>query len=403
MNDHTICDVPGPCWDGYIYVGPTVGAKGSCIQKEKLCKKAKGKGKECLKHIECSMTKQNTDTPQKSNNSDYNQCLNEATTRFENGHIKLCPRGYCTAKQKFDVYPSAYANGYASSVCKGKQPDFSGITKTDTTYTSGAKQKNTNLNRWFDEKWVNLCEKGDGPGGFKSCGTGKGVDSPENYPYCRAYFKKPGTKVVTVEELKKYFPNEFDSIVDGMCDKKRSLPQGVNGKPTRVVLPDNVYTRIKRERQMGTATNQTNMESIPIPPAVKEEAMMGLRMIGLGFSGGTQTGWDRAKQLAYNDTIDIKSLADMRTWFARHGPDATKGASYPGYCEWVKNGKLLDKGYKQNRGAVSWLIWGGDAAYKWLKDNEIRHALETNFPKRKISPKKIKLNPNCTAPSNINL
>ena len=33
---------------------------------------------------------------------------------------KLCPRGKAAAKRKFDVYPSAYANMYASKVCKGK-------------------------------------------------------------------------------------------------------------------------------------------------------------------------------------------------------------------------------------------------------------------------------------------
>ena len=33
---------------------------------------------------------------------------------------KLCPRGKAVAKRKFKVYPSAYANMYASKVCKGK-------------------------------------------------------------------------------------------------------------------------------------------------------------------------------------------------------------------------------------------------------------------------------------------
>jgi len=33
---------------------------------------------------------------------------------------KLCARGKAAAKRKFDVYPSAYANMYASSVCSGK-------------------------------------------------------------------------------------------------------------------------------------------------------------------------------------------------------------------------------------------------------------------------------------------
>ena len=33
---------------------------------------------------------------------------------------KLCPKGKAAAKRKFDVYPSAYANGYAVQVCQGK-------------------------------------------------------------------------------------------------------------------------------------------------------------------------------------------------------------------------------------------------------------------------------------------
>jgi hypothetical protein len=33
---------------------------------------------------------------------------------------KLCPKGKAAAKRKFDVYPSAYANMYASAVCSGK-------------------------------------------------------------------------------------------------------------------------------------------------------------------------------------------------------------------------------------------------------------------------------------------
>ena len=33
---------------------------------------------------------------------------------------KLCARGKAVAKRKFKVYPSAYANMYASAVCSGK-------------------------------------------------------------------------------------------------------------------------------------------------------------------------------------------------------------------------------------------------------------------------------------------
>ena len=39
---------------------------------------------------------------------------------------KLCARGKAAAKSKFDVYPSAYANGYAVQVCKGRMPGLDG-------------------------------------------------------------------------------------------------------------------------------------------------------------------------------------------------------------------------------------------------------------------------------------
>ena len=44
---------------------------------------------------------------------------------------KLCPRGKAAAKRKFKVYPSAYANAYASRICAGKIKDPSGIKRKD--------------------------------------------------------------------------------------------------------------------------------------------------------------------------------------------------------------------------------------------------------------------------------
>ena len=38
----------------------------------------------------------------------------------------LCARGKAAAKSKYDVYPSAYANGYAVQVCKGTKPGLDG-------------------------------------------------------------------------------------------------------------------------------------------------------------------------------------------------------------------------------------------------------------------------------------
>ena len=52
---------------------------------------------------------------------------------------KLCARGKSAAKRKFKVYPSAYANAYASKICAGKIKDPSGKKRKDW----GPKKMNT--------------------------------------------------------------------------------------------------------------------------------------------------------------------------------------------------------------------------------------------------------------------
>ena len=49
----------------------------------------------------------------------------------------LCSRGKNAAKAKYEVYPSAYANGYAVQVCKGKMPGLDGEKRCSGKYCSG--------------------------------------------------------------------------------------------------------------------------------------------------------------------------------------------------------------------------------------------------------------------------
>lgn len=51
----------------------------------------------------------------------------------------LCARGKSAAKAKYDVYPSAYANGYAVQVCKGTKPGLDGKKRCSGKYCSGKK------------------------------------------------------------------------------------------------------------------------------------------------------------------------------------------------------------------------------------------------------------------------
>jgi hypothetical protein len=63
--------------------------------------------------------------------NDYDDMIEEG--RKKSG-TKLCARGKAAAKSKFDVYPSAYANGYAVQVCKGKKPGLDGKKRCSGVY-----------------------------------------------------------------------------------------------------------------------------------------------------------------------------------------------------------------------------------------------------------------------------
>jgi hypothetical protein len=63
--------------------------------------------------------------------NDYEEMVSEGKKKTG---TKLCARGKAAAKSKFDVYPSAYANGFAVQVCKGKKPGLDGKKRCSGVY-----------------------------------------------------------------------------------------------------------------------------------------------------------------------------------------------------------------------------------------------------------------------------
>ena len=127
---------------------------------------------------------------------------------------KLCPRGKAAAKRKFDVYPSAYANMYASAVCSGKVTPGGKKKKKKAT----AKKTGGGLRKWVDEKWVDIgAPKKDGK--FQPCGRKSAKGSKRKYPKC-----------VPLAKAKRMTAGERKSAVQ----RKRAVKQGVGGKPTNV-------------------------------------------------------------------------------------------------------------------------------------------------------------------------
>jgi hypothetical protein len=63
--------------------------------------------------------------------NDYEEMVSEGKKKTG---TKLCTRGKAAAKSKFDVYPSAYANGYAVQVCKGSKAGLDGKKRCSGVY-----------------------------------------------------------------------------------------------------------------------------------------------------------------------------------------------------------------------------------------------------------------------------
>jgi len=96
----------------------------------------------------------------------------------------------------------------------------------------------------------------------------------------------------------------------------------------------------------------------------------------LGFKGGVETGWKRAKQLATRDSIPIQDLKYMRAWFARHII-----TSYPTYKKWRSAGRPKDSSWHNKRGIIAWLIWSGDAAFRWVNSQKNINLLNKHYNK----------------------
>jgi hypothetical protein len=88
---------------------------------------------------------------------------------------ELWSRAKAKAKAKFDVYPSAYANGWASKWYKEQGGGWES--------GSDDNSKKSDLREWFKEDWVDISKK-DKSGKHPPCGRSD-ADDKTGYPKCR--------------------------------------------------------------------------------------------------------------------------------------------------------------------------------------------------------------------------
>lgn len=129
-----------------------------------------------------------------------------------------------------------------------------------------------------------------------------------------------------------------------------------------------MFVLYKSTNKMSQFHGRKSDVMIAVPKGVKNAAEKAFDMKKMGFKGGHETGWKRARQLANKDSISIQDLRYMRNWYARH-----LHTSYPSYKEWKQARRPKDDSYFHNkRGILAWQIWGGDPGLSWVNRNTTR-------------------------------
>jgi len=162
---------------------------------------------------------------------------------------ELWSRAKAAAKSKYKVYPSAYANGFASKWYKERGGGWRTVKKKSANESEetneasspaqqaaiainmkkkGIKPKNVNedLRNWFKEKWVDVSRKVDGK--HPPCGR-KDADG-RAYPKCR-----PSKKVSseTPKVASSYDKDEKKAMTQQKRTAERKDPKvGTGNKPT---------------------------------------------------------------------------------------------------------------------------------------------------------------------------
>jgi hypothetical protein len=145
------------------------------------------------------------------------------------------------AKRKFKVWPSAYASGWLVQEYK----------RRGGTY-SGKKPKNTGLDRWYKEKWVNVCTSPP-----RRCGRSGNISLSnwkKKYPYCRPSKRISSGTPKTYSELS-------NAEIQRRCKKKRRDPSKKVYKTNRRKSTKKKSTKKKSARKKSTKKKSTRKKS----------------------------------------------------------------------------------------------------------------------------------------------
>lgn len=267
----------------------------------------------------------------------------------------------------------------------------------------GKKTSSSGLKRWYKEKWIDLNRPiRNSKGkiiGYKSCGRPKIKGSKAKYPLCRPSkkinrytprtYKSISSKSISKAKREKSKIKHRGNIKFGAgrdLEKKRkiSLKTFIEKRQDYMKRKNNKISQLGNGKTRSQYHGRKSKVMIKVPKNVKNVALYSFKLKKMGFGGGIETGWKRAKQLATREAIPIEDLRYMRAWFARH-----LYASYPSYKQWKKAGRPKDPKWHKKHGIISWLIWGGDAAFNWVNSKKNINLLNKHYNKN-YKPLKLK-------------
>lgn len=237
---------------------------------------------------------------------------------------------------------------YKSSWIVKKYKELGGKYKS----SSSKSPKLSGLKRWYKEKWVDINRPMGNRGDYKPCGRSS-IKKNSKYPLCRPSVRVNKETPRTLKEISK------KSIKKAQKEKK---------SPSRIQFGKGDV----RAQYYG----KKSKVMVKVPQEVKRVALYSFKLKEMGFGGGLKTGWLRAKQLATKSEIPIEDLKFMRNWFARH-----IYASYPSYRKWIAAGKPNEPYWHNKHGIISWLIWGGTPAFKWVNSQKNINLLNEYYNK----------------------
>jgi hypothetical protein len=277
---------------------------------------------------------------------------------------------------------------------------------------SGKKTSSSGLKRWYKEKWIDLNRPiRNSKGkiiGYKSCGRSKVKGSKDKYPLCRplkrvnkgsprtyrsisshsiSKAKKDKSKIKHKGNIKfgaGQHGGDCDMCQTGGSDCDMCQTGGSDCDMCQTGGSDCDMCQTGSGKIRSQYYGRRSKVMVKVPINVKNVALYSFKLKKLGFGGGVETGWKRAKQLATKDSIPIEDLKYMRAWFARH-----LYASYPSYKMWKKAGRPKDSKWHKKHGIISWLIWSADAGFKWVNSQKNINLLNKHYPGKNYKSMKL--------------